>query len=131
MTNPVVIEPSQVRQPSAMAGPVHSATFKLGEILKDVLRKSGSYHNETDLHAALNAVDTWVRSIVPLSAHPALADGMQSAPHEDVTKRIPPGGMPAIISTAPAIDYDRLAAAILAAQQQAMAARQAEPGMGQ
>lgn len=124
------IEPSGVSSPAptvvnptAMAGPVHSATWALGEVLKEIIHKGGVYLTENALHEAEAIVSAWVKSVVPLSAVAALSTGDERAPREDVSKRIPPGGLPAIpvVTTAPAIDYDRLAEALLAAQQRSQA----------
>lgn len=107
-----------------MAGPVHATTHRLGELLKDVFRRSGTFHTESALHEAEAVVDAWVKAIIPSAAMRALSTGEQSAPREDVTKRTPPGGPAVVVAqAAPGIDYDKLAAALLAAQ-----ARQAASG---
>lgn len=121
------IEPSGVVNPTAMAGPVHASTHALGQVLMDLIHRAGVYTSEVAIHEAEAAVTAWVKSVVPLSAVAALVTGDERAPKEDVTKRIPPGGLPAIpvVTSAPAIDYDRLAEALLAAQQRSKAAMEA------
>lgn len=120
------IEPSGVVRPAAIASGNHSATHALGQVLMDLVHRAGVYTSETDLHAAEAVVSAWVKSVVPLSAVAALVTGDERAPKEDVTKRVPPGGLPAIpVTTAPAIDYDRLADALLAAQRRSAQQMQA------
>lgn len=107
----------RVVTPSAVAGPQQSAVFKVGEFLKTLAHKAGVFANESDLLSVLNDIDGWVKAFVPASAMPALADGSQMAPHEDVSQRVPPNSTGVVVSASPGIDYDKLAAAIVRQQQ--------------
>lgn len=111
-----------VVQPSAMASRLQAATVALGEVLKEVVNRSGSYLTEEGLRLAEQAISDWVGASVPLRAMDALDTEANRAAREDVSQRIPPGGAPAVVmQAAPSIDYDRLAQAILAAQAARMA----------
>lgn len=120
MTTPAVISGSVV-QPTATASRAQAATVRLGEVLKEMISKSGSFVSEEALRLAEVAVSDWVGAFVPPSALSALDLESSRAPREDVSQRIPPGGAPVVVQTGPSIDYDKLAAAILNAQRAAQA----------
>lgn len=109
----------QVVTPSAIAGPVGSAVFAIGQVLKDIIHNSGSYRNENDVLAALGAVDSLVNAFLKDSERPAVATGEERAPIEDVSLRKPPPGytVPGPVVNQ-VIDYDKLAAAIVRMQMQ-------------
>lgn len=118
---PAQVIQGSVVQPSAMAGPVASAVFGLAQILKDVVHNGRVYTAENDVLAALNAIDSFANAFVKPSELPALATGDERAQVEDVSLRPAPPGMTGMVpSNAPSIDYDKLAAALVRAQQQAM-----------
>jgi len=106
------IEPAGVVSPTAMAGPATTAASKLGGVLLDLVHRAGAYTSEAALHEAEQAIRDWTRA--QTGGSPALNPEAQRAPLEDVTKRIPPGGV-VVAPAAPsqAIDYDKLAAALL------------------
>ena len=100
--------------PTAVADPQAVATHKFTRVLADLIRKSGVYHTEAELHAALEAVDEFARRHVDPSARHMLTREDDPAPVEDVSKRKPPAGAaPAAVPALP-IDYNALAAAIVA-----------------
>jgi hypothetical protein len=103
-----------VTQPTAIANGQQSAVAHLGEVIKDLIHRSGTYLTESALHDAENVVTAWVNAHVPGSAMRALATGDERAAPEDVSLRVPPGGLIARPPAAPPIDYDRLAAALMA-----------------
>lgn len=112
---PVVSGQVLTPRPGATAGPVHVAAVKLGEVLKDIIHRSGTYMSEDLMNAALASVDSWVKSLVPVSIMSNIGVDMRAA-YEDVTQRTPPGG-PAPVMQQPGIDYDKLAQALIRAQQ--------------
>lgn len=105
----------QVVEPSATAGPGPSAAHGLGQVLLDLIHRSGSYHSEADQDAAAATVHKWVNGQVSVSEKRALSTGDERAPKEDVTQRVPPGGPAPVGVVAPGIDYDKLAAALVRA----------------
>jgi hypothetical protein len=119
MSTPVNgLEPylGQVVEPSATAGPGPAAAHGLGTVLLDLVYRSGSYHSESDQDAAADAVHKWVNSQVSASEKRALNTDATRAPKEDVSLRVPPGGyVPAVVTATPAIDYDKLAQALVRA----------------
>jgi hypothetical protein len=113
--------------PSAVSSAKSGAVFALGEVLKTLLHNAvGAFHTEGDLDAAIRVVDKFVGAHVPGSEMDALLTGDQRAPKEDVTKRIPPGGVVQPVITGPVIDYQALAKAILAEQQKYQAQTQTQ-----
>lgn len=124
MTTPAVqdraVVSGEVVTPTAIAGRLESAAFGLAQVLKQIIHGShGVFHTENQLLDALAAVDKYVAATVPASMLRALVTGEERAPHEDVSKRVPPGGVQAVQRTAvPAIDYDLLAQAMVRAQMQ-------------
>ena len=107
----------RVVQPAATAGPQQSAVYKVGEFLKTLAHKAGVFANESDLLSALSDIDKWVSAYVPASAMNALDTESGRAPIEDVSQRTPPNSTAVVQTMAPGIDYDKLAAAIVRAQQ--------------
>ena len=103
-----------VVSPSAVSGPAPSAAWDLGQVLTDLVHRSGAYHSESQVDAATAAINRWVSASVPVSAKRALSTGDERAVKEDVTQRVPPGGAVQAIVTPP-IDYDRLAQALVRA----------------
>lgn len=104
-----------------MSSPSPGAVFRLGELLKTIVHQSvGVFKNENDLLAALTTVDDFVHAFVPGSAMAALATGDEQAAREDVSQRVAPT-MSNPATAYPGLDYGRLARAILAAQQEAVA----------
>jgi hypothetical protein len=110
-----------------MAGPVASAVFALGNVLKDVIHNGRVYTSEPDVLSALSVVDDFISAFVKHSEMPALATGDERAAVEDVSLRPTPPGMPSIPVNTPTIDYDKLAAALVRAQQEANARNEVVP----
>jgi hypothetical protein len=111
-----VIEPARVVTPTAVATGKSSAVHDMGQVLKHLISNSHYFPNENAVDEAMNTVDRFVNSFVPAQEFKALLDGTERAAKEDVTKRTPPGGPMPVLQAAPAIDYDKLATALLAAQ---------------
>lgn len=120
MSTPTLAIQGEVVQPSAVASPQAAAAFNLGQVLKEIIHAiPAAFSSENQVLAAFTAIDDFIKAFVTRSALPALADGTQRAPMEDVSKRIPPAGTAFSVPTnIPAIDYDKLAAAMVRAQAQ-------------
>lgn len=108
--------------PSAVAGPKAAAVHALGEVLKTMIHMSHYFATENLQDAALVTVDKFVGAFTTSSELSAIKTGDERAAKEDVTKRIPPGGAMQMPSNAPAIDYMKLAEAIVAVQQRSQQA---------
>jgi len=111
MTTPALLTGSVV-SPSRVVDPQTHAAAKLGEVLKDIVSRSGVYHSEGQVLSAHEAVDDFVKAFSSGTAEllehfraaiAAPASGPVSAP------------APAA-SAAPVIDYNALARAIVSAQ---------------
>lgn len=107
-------------EPTAIAGQTPSAVYKLAQVLKEIVHAiPAAFAGENDVLAALNVIDDFTKAFVPASALGALLTGAERAAVEDVSKRIPPQGVAYVVpSNMPVIDYDRLAMAMVRAQQQ-------------
>lgn len=122
MTTPMVIEGalSKPVYPAAVAGQTPSAVYKLGQVLKEIVHGiPAAFAGENDVLAAITAIDEFIKAFVPAAALPALLTGDERASVEDVSKRIPPQGVAYVVpSNVPVIDYDKLAMAMVRAQQE-------------
>lgn len=106
----------------AVVSPQHNALFRVGELLKKVVRAvPTAFPNENDVYNAITAIESFVTTGIPAASLRALSEEHDgAAPLEDVTKRIPPAGSAALAAPAmQGIDYDKLAQALIAAQQRA------------
>jgi hypothetical protein len=84
------------------------------ETIRDLIHRAG-FHNESEVQSAISAVDGYEKHVIGGDL-PHVASETDRAPVEDVTLRVPlQPGLPAV-APAQAIDYARLAAAIVAAQ---------------
>lgn len=108
----------RVVTPSATASGAQSAVFGLAQVLKELIHGTPqAFTNENQVLGALTSVDKWVKAHVPGSALSAVRDGTERAEIEDVSKRPAPNGVSySIPTTAPTIDYDKLAEAMVRAQ---------------
>lgn len=124
---PATIQGSVVT-PAASANGSQSAVFSLGQMLKELIHGTPqAFSSENQLLSALSSVDAWVKAHVPGSARTALATGDERAAIEDVSLRPAPNGVSySIPTTAPTIDYDKLAMAMVRAQQQIAAEHAAQ-----
>jgi hypothetical protein len=102
-------------EPTATSSGKSSAVFKLGEVLKTIIHNSRSFLSENDVDAAINVVDSFVGAFIPGGELPALLTGAERAAKEDVSQRVAPG-MTQQVMGGPALDYQKLAQAILAEQ---------------
>lgn len=92
-----------------------------------MIHNSRAFHSENDVDNAVNTVDAFVNAFVPDAEMPALLTGAERAAKEDVTLRIPPGGVMTQVVTGPVIDYVKLAEAIVAVQRRQAAIDAAPP----
>lgn len=116
MTYPAIR--GDVLAPTAMTAPESSSAHGYYNVIRDLIRRVG-YHNENQVLTALQAVDAHEKHQVSQGDLRLLANENEPAPYEDVSKRTPPAGYVAPVPAGPAIDYNALAAALVAAQQQA------------
>jgi hypothetical protein len=123
VTMPPARPPDRVVTPTAIAQAAPSAAFGLGEVLMDIIHGTQVYATEQQTVNAINTVRKWVGQTVSKADLNALADGTERAASEDVTQRVAPNQAGYTIMQ-PALDYDKLAAAILRAQTEAKAAVQ-------
>lgn len=118
--------------PTRLAAPHASAAHSFFNVLRDLIHKTGGFHNEADLLDALGVIDAYERKVVSDGDLKQVSTDNDRAAVEDVTKRpVPAGGVPAPLQTPQPIDYQQLAAALapmLAAQvQQSQQSQQAPP----
>ena len=101
-----------------MAGKTDSAVHAFGQLLLDLIHGSPTaFHNETARVKAENTVRKYIDAHLTNGSRRALDNGDQRAAIEDVSARIPTGGV--VYSPVPGaaqINYDLLADAIVRAQ---------------
>jgi len=118
MNSPAVQQPlkGEVVQPDYVSQPHSYAARDFFNTLRDLMHRV-TYHDESQREAALSTVDQYEKHVIGASDLRQLVSETDRAPVEDVSKRVPASGN--LPQTAPAqnIDYARLAAAIVAAQQ--------------
>ena len=118
-----VVEPSHVSQPHSYSARDFFNTVR-------TLISAHQYHNEQDRLTALGTVDAYEKHVTGADAPHVVSEG-DRAPIEDVSLRTPPTqGLPPV-AVAQQIDYARLAAAIVAAQNAAKADTHAVTPAGQ
>lgn len=107
-----------------LINPESTATHRFLTVIEDLVR-GHAYHSEQQKLDALSAVDAFRRHAVDSADRHRVVTEDDAAPVEDVRLRVAPGGAPAVVPAgAPAIDYNALAAALIAAQK---AAQQTAP----
>lgn len=107
--------PGELVTPAAIVGPLAFPAHAFLNTMRQVISKSAVFHSEDELNAALQSVTNYEKAILK-NDHQHVLSEEDHAPREDVSKRIPPRGSYAPVPTgAPAIDYNRLAAALMAA----------------
>lgn len=111
-------------EPTAIASGRSSAIFSLGDVIKRLVDHSLAFHSENDKLAAFNVVDGYVNAHVADREMVALLTGIERAPVEDVSQRVPPTVGGPVMTGGPGLDYTKLAQAILR-EQQRLAARPA------
>jgi pectin methylesterase-like acyl-CoA thioesterase len=86
-------------------------------VVRHLVLHSGSYRNEDEQTAHLAALSKFEGSSSATDARYLLSEG-DHAPREDVSERVPPAGQNVVVApaVAPSLDYDKLAAAIVAVQ---------------
>lgn len=120
--------PGEVVTPDAVLDPKSVPAHNFFNVLRDLVHRT-TYHDEGQKHAALDALDAFEQRFVPVQDRKYVVLDTDYAGREDVSKRIPPQvGTTPVPVAGPAIDYNRLAAAIVAMQQQA-AAESATPNV--
>lgn len=116
-----VVPASAPAEPGVVQGTVVAdgktgAVAKLAEILKTLVVKAGAYHSEEAQRIALEAIEDFKR--IFSTGNPLVLEN-HSAPWEDVSKRpVPAGAAAPALPPGFAIDYNALARALLAAQQE-------------
>lgn len=120
----IVPDPSQHVIP---AGDVKAHGFF--NVIRDLLTASNLYHSEGSLTAAIEAVTAFEKHILS-GDHRSVIQEHDVAPKEDVSQRVAPqvGTAVAVPSSGAGLDYNRLAAAIVALQQQQAAEHTNEEG---
>jgi hypothetical protein len=107
----VIVEPTNV------ASAQDSLGHQFVSVIRHLVLNSGAYHNETDQTAHLATLARYENA-----AHGgAFTSEDDHAPREDVSERVPPRGQGVAVvpQAAPAaIDYEQLARAIVAVQNQ-------------
>lgn len=130
MTTPAgAVAPSQpvqgvVLRPGAndLINPESTATHRFLSVIEELVRRS-AYHSEQQKLDALDAVAAFRRHAIDTADHHRVVSEDDPAPVEDVRlRRGPDGTPPAPPAGAPAIDYNALAAALIAAQRAAQQA---------
>jgi hypothetical protein len=88
-------------------------------VLRQVVTASPAFTSEADLLKAVTALTSHEKQTVAQSDQRQVLRETDLAPVEDVSKRVAANnGLPAPVATGPAIDYGKLAQAIVAAQQE-------------
>lgn len=108
-----VIEPSHVSE--GVSFPAHD----FFNVLRHLVLNGSAYRDQGSQHAALDAIDGYEAHVVPKNDQRHVTSESDLAGREDVTQRQPaqPGGIPVPASPTGPIDYDKLARALVAAQQ--------------
>lgn len=118
MSNPpVVLQGSaEAISPTRIAAPTANPAHKFFNVIRDIVHMSG-YHTEGQLLEALNAISAYEKQLVTASDLRQVSTDNDRAAVEDVTQRKAPNAVgPQPLQTAAPIDYNQLAAALLAAQ---------------
>jgi hypothetical protein len=119
MSSPAI--PGSVVEPSHVSQPHSYAARDFFNTMRDLVLKVPGFHNESDVQKALATIDGYEKHVTGADQAYVVSES-DRAPVEDVSLRVPPqAGLP-VLAPAQAIDYARLAAAIVAAGQQARAA---------
>lgn len=125
MTTPpgASVAPLQVQAgitPTDMINPRSLSAHRFLNVLKDVTRASGAYAVEQDLHDALAHIDAYGKHVIDPADHHKVRSEEDAAPVEDVRLRVAPGAIRAMpVPAGGPIDYQALAAAIVAHQRAA------------
>lgn len=105
----------EVLTPDAVVDPIAFPAHDFFNVIKDVIHRASVFHDEDDLKKAMNAVDVFEKRFLK-NDHQHVTSEDDRAPHEDVSQRIPPQtGAVTVPAGAPAIDYNKLAQALMAA----------------
>jgi hypothetical protein len=112
----------QVVEPTAYVDPKSVTVHSLADVLRTLVHRSvGAFHTEADQDKAMKAINDWERQQLNASSLRALLEENPGrAEKEDVSLRIPPNNVAPTAVQGQPIDYNKLAAAIVAAQQAAM-----------
>jgi hypothetical protein len=113
--------PGEIVTPDAVLDPKSVPAHNFFNVMRDLIGMT-PYHTEGQKNKALDAVDAFENRFVPVQDRQHVLTETDPAGREDVSLRPVPAnsGFPAPVA-GPAIDYNRLAAAIVAMQQQAAA----------
>jgi hypothetical protein len=117
----------QVIQPTAIVDATSEAIHGFLAVVRKLISASPAFHSEADQDAAYEAINTFARNQVsPSTLAQLLEEHSAPAPKEDVTQRVAPqSGLPQPLMPSAPLDYDKLARAMLAIQQEQAAQSQA------
>lgn len=111
----------EVVQPTKISSAQDNLGHQFVGVIRHLILHSGAYHNETDQTEHLATLARYENAV----HGGALLSEDDHAPREDVSERVPPRGQGVAVvpQAAPAaIDYEQLARAIVAVQNQQAAA---------
>lgn len=107
-------------KPAAILDPISPVAHGFLNVIRELVRGSGVFREETALLEALRAVDNYARQHIPRKDQQHVVREHDVAPVEDVRLRqAPQTGVVPVPSGMQQIDYALLAQYIVAAQQQA------------
>jgi hypothetical protein len=112
MSSPAVIS-GNVVEPAHISQPHSYAAHDFFNVIRDIVHQF-PHHNEADKLAARTAVDAYEKHVTGPDSSYVKADS-DRAVTEDVSLRVGPNSTLPVLAPAQAIDYARLAAAIVAA----------------
>lgn len=111
----------EVVQPTHVASAQANLAHQFLGVIRHLILHSGAYHNEAEQTEHLAVVQRYEEVNSSAADRRHLQSEDDHAPREDVSQRVPPAGSagtPAVVPAGPAIDYNALARAIVAVQQQ-------------
>ncbi len=110
----------QVIDPPKVISPISMAAHAFFNVLRTIVTDAGVFKDENAVLKAIDAILAYEKQVIPALDRRHVLSEDDPAPMEDVTQRVPPS-YPGTRAPAPMpafqIDYNRLAQAILAAQQ--------------
>src|SRR5215469_8102803 len=115
--------PGAVLTPTQVVSAQANLAHQFFNVVRHLIEHAGAYRNESTQTDHLAVVQRYENALTSPAERRQLLSEDDRAPREDVTQRTPfpgSGGVPAVAPAAAAIDYNKLAAAIVA-QQAAMA----------
>lgn len=129
MTSPMLLQGSvEGIAPTRMTAPHAAPAHAFFNTVRDLVVSHG-YHTEQGRLDALASIDRYEKQVISSGDLQQVFSENDRAPYEDVRLRKgPSNGQPAPVMVPGGIDYNLLAAALIAAQQAQMQAQQGQPG---